>query len=172
MHGKAFLLDAIYAGIDEQNLYGRLDFVGGVPEGAFELVVTFDCCAPGQTLPGDGAPGGARSAAGRKCMRLEASVREGGLTRWRLRPVDSDIPVAASEMPCSSHVRATLLKNFEFQVPLAALGARFGEVARLRFTIWRDHLPVDALPVEGTLDLAIVAEEEMEAVTYTFSAHD
>ena len=28
MHGKQFLLDSVYAGIDEQNLYGRLDFVG------------------------------------------------------------------------------------------------------------------------------------------------
>ena len=26
MHGKVFLLESVYAGIDEQNIYGRLDF--------------------------------------------------------------------------------------------------------------------------------------------------
>ena len=36
MHGKQFLLDAVYAGIDDHNVYGRLDFVGKVPEDNFE----------------------------------------------------------------------------------------------------------------------------------------
>ena len=31
MHGKQFLLDAVYAGIDTTCLYGRLDFAGKVP---------------------------------------------------------------------------------------------------------------------------------------------
>ena len=46
MHGNSFLLDAIYAGIDEDFLYGRLDFIGGIPQEAFELIVTCDRAAP------------------------------------------------------------------------------------------------------------------------------
>src|SRR4051812_4987225 len=56
MHGKVFLLDSIYAGIDEDNLYGRVDFSGGVPKDAFDLVVTVECCAPGEGVS-DSAPG-------------------------------------------------------------------------------------------------------------------
>src|SRR5947209_7602500 len=33
MHGKVFLLDSIYAGIDQQNVYGRVDFAGDIPVG-------------------------------------------------------------------------------------------------------------------------------------------
>ena len=104
-------------------------------------------------------------------MRLEGSVDGGALTRWRLRPFDTDVPVAGSDVPFNNTVRVTLLKNFEFQVPLVMMGARMGQVARLRFTVWRDRLPVDALPVEGSLDVPIVSEEEMEAATYNYSAH-
>src|SRR5262249_38661732 len=39
MHGKRFFLESIYAGIDESNLYGRLDFLGKVPEGECEILV-------------------------------------------------------------------------------------------------------------------------------------
>ena len=30
MHGKQFLLDAVYAGIDEKFVYGCLDFAGSI----------------------------------------------------------------------------------------------------------------------------------------------
>src|SRR5438270_1323668 len=39
MHGKSFLMDAVYAGIDHANVYGRMDFVGRVPEAEMGLVV-------------------------------------------------------------------------------------------------------------------------------------
>ena len=32
MHGKQFLLDSVYAGIDSTFVYGRLDFAGPVPD--------------------------------------------------------------------------------------------------------------------------------------------
>ncbi len=35
MHGKQFLLDAVYAGLDADSVSGRLDFHHGVPEGAY-----------------------------------------------------------------------------------------------------------------------------------------
>ena len=174
MHGKVFLLDAIYAGVDEDNLYARLDFIGGVPKDAFELVVMVDCCVPGHPAVHDSGPGGARRtmAAGTLSLRLEASVENGVLTRWRMRPADAEVPVAGSDMPFNNAVRLSLAKNFEFQLPLALVGARLGQLLRLRFTVWRDHLPLDALPVEGTLDLPVLTEDEMEAATYNYSAHN
>src|SRR5205823_6000037 len=45
MHGKSFLLDSVYAGIDETSVYGRLDFAGKVPESSFELVVNIESWA-------------------------------------------------------------------------------------------------------------------------------
>src|SRR5579871_1857721 len=42
IHGKQFLLDSVYAGIDEHNLYGRLDFIDALPESAFDLVVNLE----------------------------------------------------------------------------------------------------------------------------------
>ena len=45
MHGKQFLLDKVYAGIDESKLYGRVDFVV-LTEEEFELRVNLDCAPP------------------------------------------------------------------------------------------------------------------------------
>src|SRR5436305_1238551 len=45
MHGKQFLLDSVYAGIDSTQLYGRLDFKDKVPETDFELVVNAESWA-------------------------------------------------------------------------------------------------------------------------------
>src|SRR5215831_542428 len=39
MHGRQFLLDSVYAGIDEEFVYGRLDFKGKVPDMQFEVIV-------------------------------------------------------------------------------------------------------------------------------------
>src|SRR3954462_7568936 len=49
MHGKVFLLESVYAGIDEQNIYGRLDFTDHVPEGEFEIVVNLESWAEGSS---------------------------------------------------------------------------------------------------------------------------
>ncbi len=47
MHGKQFLLDAVYAGLDADSVSGRLDFYHGVPEGAYRLVVNFEVWSAG-----------------------------------------------------------------------------------------------------------------------------
>ena len=38
MHGKQFLLDSMYAGIDNTFVYGRLDFAGPVPDMELDVV--------------------------------------------------------------------------------------------------------------------------------------
>ncbi len=42
MHGKQFLLDSVYAGVDADSLSGRLDFQEGLPEGTYQIVVNID----------------------------------------------------------------------------------------------------------------------------------
>ena len=172
MHGKSFLLDAIYAGIDEDFLYGRLDFIGGIPQEGFELIVTCDRVAPAGDAAAS-APGGTRKLvtdSAPASFRLELQVEDRAIKSWRLRPADSETDIAGSDVPYNNTVRATLYKNFEFQIPLALLGAGFGQTLRLRFSLWRDHLPVDALPVEGTMELPVTSEDEMSAGAMNYSA--
>jgi alpha-amylase/alpha-mannosidase (GH57 family) len=155
MHGKQFLMDSIHAGIDENFLYGRLDFSGGVPAGSFSLVVSVECRSNGD-------------AAGIRYLRLDADFAEGKLQNWSLNGGSEEPPLASSDRPDES-VRIALAKNFEFCIPLAWLSASLlptpqtgkAKVLRLRFSLWQNRLPVDALPVEGWLELALVEEGEL-----------
>ena len=164
MHGKQFLLDAVYAGIDATNVYGRLDFAGGVPETDFELVVNLE------SWPSEGERA-------RQVLRLDAEVRARKLRRWSVKGQDEDKPMAGSSQP-ANEASVALLKNFEFKVPLAWLmaapvvsakgaGSAANPVAtrlRLRFSLWSNGLPVDALPVEGWMELQLLSEEELRAL--------
>jgi len=57
-------------------------------------------------------------------------------------------------------------KVFEFRVPLEWLRAPMANQGLqadrlgLRVSIWHDRLPVDALPVEGSIELQLVSEAE------------
>jgi hypothetical protein len=74
--------------------------------------------------------------------------------------------------------RVALDRDFEFRLPLAWLlaaplgiekvrGPNTSDVLtvrlRLRFSMWQNHLPVDALPLEGWMDLELLAEEDLLA---------
>ena len=86
MHGKQFLLDAVHAGIDESNVYGRLDFVENkVPEMELELVVNLEAWAA------DGPDAATRPAprcesGSRPDTELEESASPTPAVRSRLRP--------------------------------------------------------------------------------------
>jgi alpha-amylase/alpha-mannosidase (GH57 family) len=164
MHGKQFLLDAVYAGIDATHVYGRLDFAGGVPEIESELVVNLESwSSEGQTA--------------RRVLRLDADVKEKKLHAWSVKVQDEEKPLADSSH-VSSEAGVALLKNFEFKVPLGWLmaapmassksaGSWANPVAtrlRLRFSLWSSGLPVDALPVEGWMELQLLSEEELAAL--------
>jgi hypothetical protein len=58
---------------------------------------------------------------------------------------------------------------FEMRIPFQLIGAQERSRIRLRFAIWREHLPVDALPLEGWIDLHALAEEEVESNLYSYS---
>jgi alpha-amylase/alpha-mannosidase (GH57 family) len=158
MHGKQFLLDSIYAGIDEDNLYGRLDFVGAPPQDAFSLLAHIQAWEPQQHEP-------------RRGLRLEAHAAEGVIRSWNLRS-EAGGPLTDSEQNPRG-IKLVLLKNFEFRLPLSFLlspeALQMGEPAgrvRLRISLWRERLPVDALPLEGWIELRLLSEPELAAFEY------
>jgi hypothetical protein len=165
MHGKQFLSDAAFAGIDEEYVYGRLDFVGKVPEGAFEVVVNLESWAN-------------HAAKARRELRLDAAVDGGHLQSWKV--TEGAGKAVADSTDARDLARVALVRNFEFRVPLTWLlaaplgidkvrGPKSSDVLttrlRLRFSLWQNHLPVDALPVEGWIDLELLAEEDLLAVS-------
>jgi alpha-amylase/alpha-mannosidase (GH57 family) len=148
MHGKQFLLDAVHAGIDETYIYGRLDFVENkIPVEDFELLVHLESSTE------DAPPSHA--------LQLEVGVSQGRINSWKVGVPDAGPPLAASDRP-DAQVAVVLLRNFEFKLPRAWLQAENTETRlRLRFSLWQNGLPTDALPVEGWIELRLLSEEDL-----------
>src|SRR6201997_752659 len=91
MHGKQFLLDSVYAGIDATSLYGRLDFAGKVPVADFGIVVNVESWASGEAPPG-------------RARRGEASVHECRLKSWKVENGTQERALASSAQP-DEHVK-------------------------------------------------------------------
>jgi alpha-amylase/alpha-mannosidase (GH57 family) len=166
MHGRSFLLDSVYAGIDEKYIYGRLDFAGAVPEGALDLVVNIE------SLASEPRP--------RRCLRLDASLQAGALSAWKTyRPDEEDKPFESTSRPGLGEAKVVLRKNFEFKIPLSWLlanpvsgaGSPAGKIPiatrlKVRFSLWENQLPMDALPLEGWIELPLVGEADLAAAAY------
>ncbi len=168
MHGKRFLVDSVHAGIDDAYVYGRLDFVGKPPEADCGLVVNLESWAAESQRP-------------RRALRLDVEVEAGSIKHWQLSAVNSKEPLASSAKP-SPDVKLALGRNFEFKVALewlfakpvpgvmaGASGKNISPVAtkvRLRFSIWQNRLPVDALPLEGWIELSLLSEDELTALAF------
>jgi alpha-amylase/alpha-mannosidase (GH57 family) len=163
MHGKQFLLDAVYAGIDSTHLYGRLDFKGIAPAEDFDVVVNVESWAAGEQRP-------------RRSMRIESSVKDRKLREWKVENGSAERVLASSAQP-DEHAKVAFLRNFEFKVPLiwllatpigASTDQKVGAQSvpatgklRLRFSFWQNRLPVDSLPLEGWIELQVVSEGEL-----------
>ncbi len=164
MHGKQFLLDAVYAGVDGDSVSGRLDFHHGVPEGEYRLVVNFEVWREE-----DGSKAKSQS------YRLTADATGHQLTRWVLTNGEERNRLASyadGEELDSNGVEVALDQIFEMRVPFELIHVEQGSRIRLRFAIWREHLPADALPLEGWMDLHAVPEEELETNLYSFSTQE
>ncbi len=162
MHGKQFLLDSVYAGINSTHVYGRLDFCDKVPEEDFEIVVNLESWAWADTRA-------------RRAIRMEAKASGRVLKEWEAKNADGKL-LASSAKPDDS-AKLALLRNFEFKLPLVWLLDVPENVAaapsrdasrpaattklRLRFSLWQNRLPVDSLPLEGWIDLHVVSEGEL-----------
>ena len=175
MHGKQFLLDSVYAGIDATFVYGRLDFAGPVPEMEFDLVVNLESWANGEARP-------------RRSLRLDARVQSQKLVEWKVEGREEALAASANvsssvATPPADAARVALLRSFEFGLPLNWLqalpsSATVAQTAaghksppavaptsrlKLRFSLWHNRLPVDALPVEGWIELQLLSEAELAA---------
>ena len=175
MHGKQFLLDCVYAGIDSKFVYGRLDFAGAVPDMEFDLVVNLESWANGE-------------ARARRILRLDAKIQDRKLTGWKVDGLEesssatSGVSSGISANQNEEAAKAALMRNFEFRLPLSWLLAVPGSSAetvgerkpgtvaiaatsrlRLRFSLWQNRLPVDALPVEGWIELQLLSEAELHS---------
>ena len=118
----------------------------------------------------------------RRALRLDAKVQDRKLTGWKVEGLEassSSSGVAATEE--EEIAKAALIRNFEFRLPLSWLIAVPSSAAgsapvdhapaaaaipptsrlRLRFSLWQNRLPVDALPVEGWIELHLVSEAEL-----------
>jgi alpha-amylase/alpha-mannosidase (GH57 family) len=167
MHGKQFLLDAVHGGIDEAFVYGRLDFAENkVPPQDFDVVVNLE------SWVGDGR----RPS---RALRLDVETESNKIRSWKVSVAGADRPFAVREQP-SEDVAVVLGRNFEFKLPLTWLqaspvlpaqdsgsntAASVARKLRLRFSVWQNGLPVDALPLEGWMELPLLSQEEMAALT-------
>ncbi len=168
MHGKVFFLESIHAGIDETSLYGRVDFTGGLPSGAFDLIV--DCEAiPPSTTEDTNREGNTPGMGLRSALRIEVSMSDGQMLSWTIRRKDSEKPIASRSETPENGIRVSVFKNFEFQLPLEMVGVSLGWKIELRFSLWQNRLPMDALPVEGWMKLSVVTRQELENSIYNYS---
>jgi alpha-amylase/alpha-mannosidase (GH57 family) len=146
MHGKLFLLDTGYAGIDEENLYCRLDFIDEPAEwakGDTRLTVTIESIS--STTP--------------TMHRLETDISGGRVRAWTFGQNGN-----SGAQPES--IRVSLESLFECRVPLELLQASPGAALRVRFLLWRDRLPLDALPQDGAIEVRLLPESELTALAY------
>jgi len=167
MHGKQFLVDCVHAGIDDVNIYGRLDFAGTVPEMDFDLVVNLESWAAGEQRP-------------RRALRVDVHYAVGKNHSWQITSAGEEAPIATSDRP-GEEAKLALHRNFEFKLPLAWLLAKpvasvlvadgkaptpVTTLLRLRFSLWHNRLPVDALPVEDWIELRLLSEEDLVALAF------
>jgi Glycosyl hydrolase family 57 len=160
MHGAQFLLESIYAGVNEENLYVRADFIDGLTDTHVDLLLNIDVQAK------DGKT---------KRMRFEASLEHHRVSDWCLREATSNNGSSGEKVLGSSDTQANGVqgrtrRNFEVKIPLALISAPDGSRLSLRVSVWRDRLPLDALPVEGSVELAVAPEWELEANIYNYGA--
>ena len=162
MHGKQFLLDAVYAGLDADSLSGRLDFHVSLPEDPYQVVVNIEVSrdSKDRNAPADS-------------YRLVADAQGHNLLRWVLSNGDERNILASYPShegnDGTNEVEVAIAEIFEMRLPFRLIGAQPGSRIRLRFTIWRDQLPADSLPVEGWIDLFALAQEEIEDTIYTYT---
>ncbi len=152
MHGKQFVFESVYGGVNEENLFGRIDFASGIPSGDLEFIVQFE------------VENGRRSS-----YTLTVPIRAQYITGWQLRCESPKKQVIAHSVAKPQGVEVGLEKIFEFGVPLRLLGAEQGSKVKIRFTLWREGLPIDGLPVEGSMMVQVADEDTLAGNVYTVS---
>jgi len=150
MHGKQFVLDAIYAGINENSLSARADFAQGLGSESLEIRVHVDVAR----------------AKEKHTFRLDVVVNDGRMSSWSLIEENGAERQRAQSDGLTAGVDVALEKILEVRLPFTLLGVRNADEIKLRFSVWRDRLPIDALPLEGSIELDVIPEEALAANAY------
>ena len=162
MHGKQFMLDAVYAGVDAESFSGRLDFHDGLPDGRYQIIVNIEV-----------TPDVKERDSAVSSYRLVVDAQGASVLSWVLTNGDARNVLARVGSNHghgdSNGVEVAIGEIFEMLIPFEVVGARRGSRIRLRFTVWVDQLPTDALPLEGWIDLYALVEEEVESNLFTHS---
>jgi hypothetical protein len=96
-------------------------------------------------------------------------VKQSKIAGWNISDNGDQVSLDGAEV--------ALARNFEFKLPLAVLYAQPPESTsdssspaatkiRLRVSIWQNRLPMDALPLEGWIDLQLLPEHELMALAH------
>jgi len=93
--------------------------------------------------------------------RLEAMISGGAIKEWALKENGNG---PAEQNGILVRMREEII--FECQVPLKMIGAVMGTVLRIRFSVWNDRLPLDALPEEGSIEVQVVPRSSLTALAY------
>jgi len=101
MHGKVFHLESIYAGIDESDVYGRIDFADRL-EGIFEIVVNLESWADA-------------SNRARRALRLNVEIADARIIWVKLADGLEELD--------TQQIRVAMGGTFQFRLPLALLYA-------------------------------------------------
>jgi hypothetical protein len=94
-----------------------------------------------------------------RTFRLETDVSEGKVHSWKFCE-------NGNEHEQTDSIRVGLESIFECQVPLSLLDGAQGATFRIRFSVWRDGLPLDALPQEGAMEIHVAPESELNSQPY------
>ena len=120
MHGKQFLLDAVFAGVDLTSVSGRLDFQHSVPEGAYRLMVNLevhhdlhDRESPMESY---------RLSVDAQGQTLQKWVLSNGEERHKLATFSSD-----NGNSSTNGVEVALNEIFEFRIPFELIHAQPGK---------------------------------------------
>ena len=116
-------------------------------------------------------------------MRLEVSLKDAAIESWKAREPEPEAEAESARLALAHRDRTVAgssqrrhrdiemrvrNRSFEFRLPFALLGTKIGSVLRLRLSVWRDRLPLDALPIEGWIELPVTSEDELAANVYNY----
>jgi alpha-amylase/alpha-mannosidase (GH57 family) len=157
MHGREFVLKTVYAGIDQQNFYGRIDVEPEALASELELLVN---------IAGTSATESAPEAR----LKISVPIQQGQLGDWKLMKVvaSQNDGQREEERPITNKgVSVRWRRILEFKLPLGLLGLRIGphqdpQRVMLQCAAWKNKLPIDSLPAHGSIEVPVVEEEALE----------
>ena len=125
MHGRRFLIRELYYGCDEASLYLRLDLMTESLGEELEARMVLEAMKPG-----------ARTSSYRIL-----------LTPGSAKLAEASPPEAAAGIAIAWQ------RILEVRLSLATLGAATGDRVRVQLSLWKDGLPLDAVPRQGWLEI-------------------